>query len=88
MKKTKITFLSAIAVMALGLAGPAAACDDPCQDDPITSKGNNGWGNGNDVAPGGSAESNRAENKGATTETDPDGTAAPGGPGNSTNKDS
>lgn len=52
---------------------------------PFRPKGNNGWGNGDDVAPGGSATNNNAENAGATADYNPDGTqGGTAGPGNST----
>ena len=78
MIKTKITLLSAIAVAMLGLAGPAAACGgcepeppcpgNSCGDHGGGPKGNNGWGNGSQDAPGSSELKNGAQNEGGNTD--------------------
>lgn len=56
---TALLLASALAVFALpsvsGFVGSAYACDEP-------EKGNNGWGNGDQSAPGNSRDNNNAEN--------------------------
>jgi hypothetical protein len=85
MKNSKIMVLSAIAVAMLGTASFA---NDPVPEDPPCPgkscedrggpQGNNGWGNGDDTAPGNS-EDRGAENEGAPEDNTSD------APGNSTN---
>ena len=63
MFKLRFLAISGVAALALSIATPSLACDSGC-DDPAPSKGNNGWGNGDQPAPGNSGNSNAAENNG------------------------
>ena len=82
MKLLKIALLSIFAISAVtvtGFTGPAYACGGPCPPDPEPDeKGNNGWGNGDQSAPGNSENSNGAENKGGNADNTGD---APGNSG-------
>ncbi|WP_343116011.1 hypothetical protein [Ostreiculturibacter nitratireducens] len=72
---TKLRILAFAAISALATAAAVPAMATGCEPGP--TKGNNGWGNGDQSAPGSSGDHNKAENDAAGGSHDKHGPANP-----------